>query len=182
MGLDTVEIIVDIENCFNIHIEDEDAARIRTVGELIDHVWLLVKKEESNSCLNQIIFFRIRKFFTAKHAIIPKEFKPYLRINQIIIKEHLDQVVIDLENELNLTIPNISNCWIINSKSIRFSDTIQDLVDKIIFDNMQFISKEKPISKTTVAGVIKYILKEISGVEIKDIPESAAIANDLGIS
>jgi acyl carrier protein len=182
MGLDTVEIIVDIENSFNIHIEDEDAARIRTVGELIDHVWFLVKKEESNSCLNQIIFFRLRKFFTSKDFISNQKFTPSLKINQLIIKEEKEQLVKSLENELNLAVPNISNYWIITSENIRFTDTIQDLINRLIFDNIHSLVKETAISRTTVAGVIKYVLQEVSGLEIKNIPENASIVNDLGIS
>jgi len=182
MGLDTVTIIVDIENCFNIQIKDEDAEKIRTVGELIDHIWLMVKQEESNSCLNQIVFFRVRKFFSKHKIITSGQFNPSITINQILSKSNKEEVLKELEKELNLSVPSISNYWIIKSESIRFSDTIQDLVNRIIFDNMETLSKEILISKPTVAHTIKYILQEVSEIKIKDIKEEAAIANDLGLS
>ncbi len=40
MGLDTVELIVEIEKSFNISIPDEKAERIATVGQLADYVYV----------------------------------------------------------------------------------------------------------------------------------------------
>ena len=38
MGLDGVELIMWIEEEFEIQIADDDAERMRTVGDLIDHI------------------------------------------------------------------------------------------------------------------------------------------------
>ena len=37
-SLDTVEMIMDFENAFDIKIEDEAAEKITTVGEAIEHI------------------------------------------------------------------------------------------------------------------------------------------------
>lgn len=37
-SLDTVELIMDFEKEFDIHIEDTEAQEIKTVGDAIDHV------------------------------------------------------------------------------------------------------------------------------------------------
>lgn len=39
MGLDTVELIVEIEKSFDISIPDEDAECIATVGQLADYIY-----------------------------------------------------------------------------------------------------------------------------------------------
>lgn len=39
MGLDVVELIVEIESTFDISIPDEKAERIATVGQLVDYVY-----------------------------------------------------------------------------------------------------------------------------------------------
>ncbi len=39
MGLDTVEMVMEIEQEFGIDIPDADAERIFTVGTLADYVW-----------------------------------------------------------------------------------------------------------------------------------------------
>jgi acyl carrier protein len=38
MGLDSIEIILEIEDEFDLAIPDEDAEGLRTVGEIIDYV------------------------------------------------------------------------------------------------------------------------------------------------
>jgi len=38
MGLDTVELIIEIERHFDIHIEDEEAEKLNTVQSIINHV------------------------------------------------------------------------------------------------------------------------------------------------
>ena len=37
-SLDTVEMIMDFENAFDIKIDDKDAEQITTVGEAIEHI------------------------------------------------------------------------------------------------------------------------------------------------
>lgn len=37
-SLDTVEMIMDFENAFDIKIPDEEAEKITTVGEAIEHI------------------------------------------------------------------------------------------------------------------------------------------------
>jgi acyl carrier protein len=43
MGLDTVELVMEIEDEFNICIPDEDAERIRTVGDV--YHFILAQKD-----------------------------------------------------------------------------------------------------------------------------------------
>ena len=49
MGLDIVELIVTVEEVFQIHIADEEANRLSTVGDL--HKLVLGKLGDSNSGL-----------------------------------------------------------------------------------------------------------------------------------
>lgn len=37
-SLDTIEIVMAAEECFDIEIPDEDAQKIKTVGEAIDYI------------------------------------------------------------------------------------------------------------------------------------------------
>ena len=63
MGLDSVQIIVDTEDCFGIKIEDRDAEKMLVVEDLVNHVWDKIEMKRSKECLTQILFFKLRKFF-----------------------------------------------------------------------------------------------------------------------
>jgi acyl carrier protein len=38
MGLDSIEIVMEIQDEFEVRIPDEDAEQLRTVGDIIDYV------------------------------------------------------------------------------------------------------------------------------------------------
>ena len=48
-SLDIVELIMDMEEEFNIEIPDEDAEQIRTVGEAINYITEKAESEEASS-------------------------------------------------------------------------------------------------------------------------------------
>ena len=60
MGLDGVEIVLAVEDAFHIVIQDEDAKRIATPGQLVDHIVDSVAATASGACLEQRAFYRIR--------------------------------------------------------------------------------------------------------------------------
>jgi acyl carrier protein len=53
MGLDAVTLVHDIETKFEIAIEDRDASKIVTVGDLLDLVWKVV--QESDKTLSRTL-------------------------------------------------------------------------------------------------------------------------------
>ncbi|MEX2188890.1 MAG: acyl carrier protein [Pirellulales bacterium] len=65
MGMDTVELIMDIEDRFGVSISNDDAAAVRTVGELSDMVERLLSEKSATGgpavCLTSMAFFRFRR-------------------------------------------------------------------------------------------------------------------------
>lgn len=61
MGLDTVELLVDIEKIFNIEIPDLEAETINTVQDFVDSVFDKLDVKSSKHCLSQKLFYKIRK-------------------------------------------------------------------------------------------------------------------------
>ena len=61
MGLDTVELAMEIEDAFSITIPHEEASRIETVGDVFDYI---VEKTNvptnSTICLSAIVFYSLR--------------------------------------------------------------------------------------------------------------------------
>jgi acyl carrier protein len=48
-SLDTVELVMELEEEFDINIPDDAAEKIQTVGQAIDHIEKAVEKEQQSS-------------------------------------------------------------------------------------------------------------------------------------
>ncbi len=59
MGLDTVEIVLRIEETFSVDLPDDELGSVRTVGDL--YALLLRKLDGGYACLSSRAFYRVRK-------------------------------------------------------------------------------------------------------------------------
>jgi hypothetical protein len=62
MGLDGVEIVMSVDDSFAIELENSEAGKIVTPGQLIDLVMSKVALATSASCLTQRSFHSVRRF------------------------------------------------------------------------------------------------------------------------
>ena len=60
MGLDAVEIVMMVEDAFDVAIEDAEAERMLTPREVIEHVMRKVGRTDRAQCLTQKAFHRVR--------------------------------------------------------------------------------------------------------------------------
>ncbi len=61
MGLDAVEIVMDVEDHFGIVVDDDEAGRIRTVGDLVALIRLRVEATSSSPCSSLPAFLSLRR-------------------------------------------------------------------------------------------------------------------------
>lgn len=68
MGLDGVEFVMATEEAFQIAIPDEAAEQALTPGAVVRYVLSRVGEQESNGCLEQRAFYRLRRAATQVFA------------------------------------------------------------------------------------------------------------------
>ena len=61
MGLDLVEIVLEVEDTFGFSIADEDATSLTTMGKLYDYVLAHRFRGKQDACLTSITFYKIRQ-------------------------------------------------------------------------------------------------------------------------
>ncbi len=61
MGMDGIELILSIEDSFQITIEDAEASALVTVGQLCDLVIGKLEGQTEAGCLNMVAFYRLRQ-------------------------------------------------------------------------------------------------------------------------
>jgi acyl carrier protein len=64
MGLDTVELVIRVEDTFGISISDSEAGKIFTVGQLHSCVMAKLGQAEKPGCLSSLAFYRARRAMT----------------------------------------------------------------------------------------------------------------------
>jgi len=86
MGLDSVELVMRIEETFKIEIPDCDAEKIWTVGDLCDYVLnrLEVCDETASRCLSALAFFRFRRELISCFRIPRRAVRPESPLNRLI--------------------------------------------------------------------------------------------------
>jgi len=76
MGLDTVELVLAIEEEFGLTIDDKDAERLTTPGQVADYVMSRVRARTGDPCTSQAGFYRLRAALTTAFGIPRRELKP----------------------------------------------------------------------------------------------------------
>lgn len=71
MGLDSVEILMKVENAFGIQIPSREAEKILTVGDFYEAVWRHLSGRYSDKCKSQALFYTLRQSFRTHFNIHP---------------------------------------------------------------------------------------------------------------
>lgn len=61
MGLDSVELVLEVEEHFGVNISDDEACEIRTVGDLLALVESRVPRRDAAGCLSLPWFLKVRR-------------------------------------------------------------------------------------------------------------------------
>jgi hypothetical protein len=77
MGLDVVELVMEIEEAFDIVIPDRDGERIRDLGDLYQFVLKQMGRRRGGPCLSSVTFYRVRRALVEaagveRHGIAPQ--------------------------------------------------------------------------------------------------------------
>jgi acyl carrier protein len=84
MGLDLVELVIEVEETFRITIPNEEAANIVTVGQLYECIFSKQMTRETNRCLSAAAFFQFRRALTDQFGINRGNVRPSTIIGRIV--------------------------------------------------------------------------------------------------
>jgi acyl carrier protein len=77
MGLDIVELIMRVEEEFNIEIPDEDAEKLTTAGSIADYV---AEKSGADGDTHEVIWQRVKAVLVEAYGIPPEKVHPSARL------------------------------------------------------------------------------------------------------
>jgi acyl carrier protein len=105
MGLDSVEILVNVENAFGITISNYEAEKITTVGDIHYLVWRTLQGRQSMRCKTQQLFHKIRYILATKFNVPKDAIGLNASLNEIFPVANRRSLYRKLEKELQLKLP-----------------------------------------------------------------------------
>ena len=107
MGLDIVELVLAIEDGFQIHIADEEASTISTVGELHDLIIAKLKGQEAKLCLTSAAFYRTRRGIVEALGVDRRAIKPSTPLASLLPQNDRRAHWISIQNAMEFEVPEL---------------------------------------------------------------------------
>ena len=154
MGLDSVEILMKVEDTFGIKIPDQEAEQILTVGDLHNAVWRHLSGKHSDKCKSQNLFYRLRKSFADTFNFSPQKLNLDTSPEEIFPKTNRRQLYLSFGDTTNLKLPDLvlTKPWTTILTAFGFATIIGGLATSLILIN--FFDTSKWTLLIPVAGII----------------------------
>lgn len=196
MGLDSVELVMTVEEKFGIRIPDAECEKIYTVQDFADAVYSKITKYPAENCLSQTIFYKIRE---AVKSIKPTNdlITPESKIKEVIGMDGLRAKWGEIEKLIELKIPGLvtmdfnenldTHLKIFGVRTIKRTQPVTksnlgQLTNWIIsLNSEQLIDINKITCKYEVERIISGIINERIGIPINEIELKHSITKDLGV-
>jgi hypothetical protein len=107
MGLDGVELVMEIEDHFGIEIPDSDAEGLRTVGGIHAYLCARLKGRPASRepCASRATYVRLRDALRVTLGIDPNRLRPSARISDVVRPRILNEHIAQMEAMLGLRLP-----------------------------------------------------------------------------
>lgn len=108
MGLDTVELVMEVEKTFGISILDKEAEQIRTVGDFYEVVWRHIGGKETDKCKSQYLFYKLRNAFHDSFDTPLLQINPATIPETLFPKEHRRHIYKDFSYSTGFELPSLA--------------------------------------------------------------------------
>ncbi len=109
MGLDYVELILAVEDSFQIHIADEEANTLSTIGDLHKLVIAKLQGQNTNVCLTSAAFYRTRRGIVETLALDRRKIKPSTPLETILPLSSRRKAWQDIQVLMKLKLPDLEH-------------------------------------------------------------------------
>lgn len=181
MGLDSVELLMAIEEEFGVEIPDSAASTMYTVGDVYD--WLKVRTASTDpiACLTQRVFYKLRRALVENYSVERRLVFPDSRITDFLSRETIEDGWPFLQLFIDLKTPpfKVTN-EILGFKLSDESLTMRELVQSLIHMNRDALSPQRETESELWNRLVDVFVRQLN-VRPDDVKPEASITRDLGI-
>ena len=106
MGMELVELAIEVEETFGFTIPDEDAAALDTVGKLYDYILERRFEGKEQGCLTSVAFYRLRRALMSVFGVARDDIRRSLDLAEIIPRRRRQRWS-GLQAALGLRLPSL---------------------------------------------------------------------------
>jgi acyl carrier protein len=117
MGLDAVELVIEVEQAFSIKIPDDEAVRMLTPGDVHEYILANTKMANNSSvCLSAVAFYSLRR--AAKSLGVRDRLRPRDSTTRMIPDSNVRGFWANLQNAAQLKLPRLRRpAWMVAASS-----------------------------------------------------------------
>ncbi len=158
MGLDSVEILMKVEETFGITIHHHEAEQILTVGDFHNAVWRNLNYKYSSKCKSQTLFYKLRKEFADRLNFSPGNLSLDTPPEEIFPRTKRRQAYLSFADNTNLKLPDLvlTTFWTRTLTIFEIATIIGGLIASLILINVFDFSKWTLLIPVT--GIVSSIL------------------------
>ncbi len=180
MGLDTVELVMAIEQEFGIEIPDPDAERMITVGDVYEYLKTRLKSEPVEGCLRQRIFYKLRRAVIENYNLPREALSPDTCLSEIMYFKHVEEGWPFLQMFIDLRIPQFQSRdeflgWHVSDKTLK----LRDIVDQLVSLNKDQLGAAANSDESIWQRLVTVTVNQLNVTRDQVIP-SASFTRDLG--
>ena len=182
MGLDAVELLIQIEERFQTHIPDSEAEKISTVGELHEFLMQRIQRRDSSFCLSASIFYSIRQILLHEYYVHRHYIRPNSLLNELIPlaeRHHFWKII---KRELSVDLPHLKRSQIFKRKRYLFPEnisTVRDLCSECV-KSYSITNEFKLADRGLIWWEVCLIVADIACVEPEELFPETNFIKELG--
>jgi len=179
-GLDTVELVMAIEEEFGLEIPDEDAERMTTVGETYEWLRRRLASTPATECLTQKVFYKLRRALVEGYKLRRRAISPEMRLDYLLSQEEIEDGWPYLEVAMNMKLPDFKTSFeLLGFKLSEHRLTMRELVSGLIKLNSSQFSEERDTDEEVWRRLLDVIVAQLN-VNRDEVTYNASFTRDLG--
>ena len=107
MGLDSVELLIDVENAFQIIITDPEAEKIATVGDFYELILKKIDFSKNYQCQSQILFYKLREVISRHCRVERKGITPSTELSTLFSETTIKERWATIQDEVYFKLPGL---------------------------------------------------------------------------
>ena len=161
MGLDTVELVMEVEDAFSIKIPDDEASYMLTVGDLFDYIVANTNVVKDRSvCLSAIAFYSLRRAANSLGA--ENRLRPKDSTSEILPISKRREYWTQLQNRSELKLPPLRRPeWLVAT------GTVGTIACAILLGCLSYLSTDSQLVGSAIGFASAILIGLIVGVLTK---------------